>query len=111
MSFIRGGETVTIKRRTEASVNEFGNPVYTTRNIVVRDVLIGIGTTSETIDQARDAVDATVTLYMPSDTVIEEGDRFIVRGSEWIKDGTAQVWVSPFPMEAGVVVPLRRRIG
>lgn len=111
MSFIRGGETITIKRRSETSLDDHGNPSYSFTTITVKDALIAIGGTSEPVNPERDAVDATLTLYMPFGTVIQEGDRFIVRGTEWIKDGTAMTWVSPFPMETGVVVQVRRRNG
>lgn len=112
MGFIRGGETIQIKRRTATGVNEVGLPTYTEQVITVRDVLIAIGTTSEQVDPARDAQDATVTLYFPNGTVIDANDVFIVRGSRWVKDGEAMEWVSPFPAtEAGVVVPIRRRRG
>lgn len=112
MTFIRGGETITIKRRSEAAVDDYGNPTYTTANVVVKDALIAVGGTSEPIDPARDAVDASLTIYLPQGTVIEEGDVFVIRGSQWVKDGSAQEWVSPFPAtEAGVVVPVRKRRG
>lgn len=111
MGFIRGGETITIKRRSEASTDEHGNPTYSFASITIRDALIGIGGTSEPIDPQRDAVDATLTLYLPEGTQIRQGDRFMIRGTEWVKDGTAQEWTSPFPMEVGVVVPVRRRVG
>lgn len=111
MSFIRGGETITIKRRSEQSLDDHGNPTYSSRNITIRDALIAIGGTSEPINPERDAIDATLTLYMPPGTKIEDGDRFIVRGTEWIKDGSAIEWVSPFPMETGVIVQVRKRRG
>lgn len=111
MSFIRGGETITIKRRSETSTDAHGNPTHSFTQITIRDALIGIGGTSEPIDPQRDAIDATLTLYLPQGTTILPGDRFIIRGTEWLKDGSAQEWVSPFPMETGVVVPVRRRVG
>lgn len=111
MSFIRGGETITIKRRSATSTDEHGNPVHSFTTVTVRDALIAIGGTSEPVDPARDAIDATLTLYLPQGTQILSGDRFTIRGTEWVKDGFAQEWVSPFPMEVGVVVPVRRRVG
>jgi hypothetical protein len=112
MSFIRGGETILIKRRQALSVDAYGNPTYTISTITVKDALIGIGSTDEPVDPARDAVDAKVTLYLPTGTDVQDGDVFVVRSSEWLKDGSAESWVSPFPgMETGVVVPLRRRRG
>lgn len=112
MSFIRGGETITIRRRSAASTDAYGNPTYTTTTITVKDALIAIEGSSEPIDAERDAVDAKVTAYLPNGTQVQDGDVFIIRGSQWQKDGNAGEWVSPFVgMETGVVVPLRRRRG
>lgn len=113
MSFIRGQETIQIKRRTQNAVDEWGNASYSTTTITVKNVAIAIGTTSDDVDPARDAVDATVTLYLPNGTQVLDGDTFIVRGSAWQRAGEAENWVSPFGIgfETGVVVPLRRRRG
>lgn len=112
MSFIRGGETITIRRRSAVAVDDFGNNTYSTVTITIKDALIGVGGTSEPVDPARDAVDATVTAYLPNGTQIQDGDVFFIRGSQWVKDGSAQVWVTPFTgLDTGVVVPLRRRRG
>lgn len=112
MSFIRGGETITIKRRSATASDEYGNPSYSTTTIVVKDALIAVGGTSEPIDPARDAEDASLTIYLPNGTQVEPGDVFIIRGSSWVKDGAAVEWVSPFlASEAGVVVPVRKRRG
>jgi hypothetical protein len=113
MSFIRGGETITIQRRTAGAVDEFGNKTYTTTNITVRDVLIGVGTTDEPVDAIRRAVDASLTLYLPAGTQILDGDVFVIRNSLWVKDGRAGEFSNPFggSFEGGIVVPLRRRDG
>lgn len=112
MSFIRGGETITIRRRSAAAVDEYGNATYSTTTITVKDALIGIGGTSEPVDPARDAVDAMVTAYLPNGTQVQDGDVFVIRGSQWVKDGSAEQWTPPFDgLEGGVVVPLRRRRG
>lgn len=111
MDFFRGGETVTIKRRTPNAVDEYGNRTFTTTTIVVRDVFIGFSATGEPIDPTRNPVDAALTLYLPNDTAIQDGDRFLIRGSEWVKDGMAQDWVSPFNFAAGTVVQVRKRNG
>lgn len=112
MGFIRGGERITIQRRSATATDDYGNASYTSPTIVVKDALIGVSGTSEPVDPARDAVDATLTLYLPNGTQVQDGDVFIIRGSQWVKDGSAQEWLSPFPAsEAGVVVPVRKRRG
>jgi len=109
--FYSGGETVTIKRRSEASTDEYGNKTYTTSNILVRNVLVAFGSTDEPIDVERDAIDAKITLYFPKGTAIEDNDKFTIRNSEWVKDGQAQVYIPPFQFSAGVVVHVRQRRG
>ncbi|CAB4152500.1 hypothetical protein UFOVP609_13 [uncultured Caudovirales phage] len=112
MSFIRGGETVLIKRRTAVARDDFGNPTYTIDTITVNEVLVGIGSTDEPINVERDAVDAHLELYMPGTVEIQDGDVFVIRGSEWVKDGAAKNWVSPFiGLETGTLVSVRRRRG
>jgi len=112
MSFIRGGETITIQRRTLASTDDYGNPIYTTATITIKDALIAFGSTDAPIDAERDAQDAKLTIYLPSGNVIEPDDIFIIRSTEWIKDGFAQEWVSPFTsFDSGIAIPARKRIG
>jgi hypothetical protein len=108
---IRGNEPIVIIRRSEDGVDDYGNPTFTTSEILIRDGLFAVGTTNEPIDVERDAVDAAVTLYLPSGTVIEDGDVFEIRGTSWVKDGAAQVWDSPVGLDTGVIVNVRRRVG
>lgn len=111
MSFFRGNETVVIKRRSAASVDAYGNTTHTTTTITVKGCFLGFGGSTEPIDANRDPVDVSLTLYFPNGTRIEEGDRFTVRGTEFVKDGHAQDWENPFGLDAGVVVPVRKRNG
>jgi hypothetical protein len=112
MSFIRGGETVTIRRRSETSVDDFGNPVYSTTTITVKDALVAFGSTDEPVDAERNAIDSKITIYLPNGTTVQDGDIFIIRNTNWVQDGQYQSWVSPFTsFEAGTVVQLRKRIG
>ena len=113
MSFIRGGETIQIKRRSAASEDDYGNTTHSVTTIVVKDALIAFGGSSEPVLTDRDPVDQTITAYLPNGTLVKEGDRFIIRGTEFVKAGSPQNWSSPFgsQFETGVVVPLRRRNG
>lgn len=113
MSFFRGNETVTIKRRQKTGLDDYGNPVWTTTQIVVTGVFLGFQTVSnaEPIDPMRSAVDGQIVLYFPRGTVIEDGDEFIVRNSSWEKDGKSMAWENPFNLPTGVVVPIRKRDG
>jgi hypothetical protein len=112
MSFIRGGETITIRRRSAASTDDYGNPTYTTTTITVKDALVAIGASTEPIDASRDPIDAKLTLYLPNEVAIDDGDVFIIRNTNWVKDGQSEDWVSPFVgLEGGRIVPVRRRSG
>ena len=94
------------------SEDDYGNDVFTTTNITVKGCFLGFsGNTEEIVDPVRDAVDYKVTIYFPRKTVIEDGDVFVVRGSEFVKDGAAKVWENPFNLPSGVVVPIRKRNG
>jgi N-acyl-D-aspartate/D-glutamate deacylase len=112
MSFIRGGETITIKRRSVASTDDYGNPTYTTTTITVKDALVAIGATTEPIEASRDPIDAKLTIYLPNEVAIADGDVFVIRNTSWVKDGQGEEWVSPFVgLEGGRVIPVRRRVG
>lgn len=113
MSFFRGNETVTIRRRVETGTDAYGNATYTTTETQVKYVFLGFQTVSnaEPIDPMRNAVDGQIVLYFPRGTVIEDGDTFIVRNTEWEKDGKSMAWENPFNLPTGVVVPIRKRDG
>lgn len=108
---IQGLEPVTIIRRTAETVDEYGNPTYTTNEIVIDGALFAFGTTAEPLDTARTPIDAKLTLYFPHGTVIEEGDLFRVRDMVWMKDGEASAWPTIDGFNVGVIVQVRKRRG
>lgn len=110
--FIRGGEHVIIKRRTQIGVDEYGNERWETTDIHIRDALIAFGSTDEPVEVDRNPIDNSLTLYLPPETRVESGDVFHIRATDFVKDGIAQEWVSPFDsFPVGVVLKLRRRDG
>lgn len=111
MSFFRGSETVTIKRRSAVATDDWGNKTYTDTIVTVKNCMLGFGGSSEAVEPAREMSDQTLTIYMPNGTKIEPGDRFIIRGTEFIKDGEAQDWQAPFNFNVGVVVNVKKRRG
>ena len=112
MSFIRGGETISIVRRSLAATDDYGNPTYTTSTITIKDALIAFGSTDAPIDAERDAQDAKLTIYLPAGNQIEPDDIFIIRSIEWVKAGIEQEWISPFTsFNSGIAIPVRKRIG
>ena len=108
---IRGDEPIVIIRRSTNGEDDYGNPTYSTSEILIRDGLFALGSTSEPTNVERDAVDATLTLYLPAGTPIQDGDEFEIRNTRWVKDGSAQTWPSPVGLDTGVVVNVRRRVG
>lgn len=108
---LAGDETVNIIRRTAASVDNYGNPTHTTQTIAVARCLVGWGGSDSPQDPARDALDASATLYLPPATTVNDGDVFEIRGSLWEKDGEAQTWATINAFHPGVVVKVRRRRG
>jgi hypothetical protein len=112
MSFIRGGETITIKRRSATSEDDYGNPVYTTTNITIKDALIAVSGTDAPVSAERDAIDAKISVYLPLSANVQDDDVFVIRGSQWVMDGTSQKWVPPFAgLEGGQMIPVRQRRG
>lgn len=110
--FFKGNEPVIIKRREINGTDEYGNETYSTTEILVRDCLMGFGSTDEPVDASRKPIDASVTLYFPNGTVILEEDVFEVREKDFVKDGDPMDWKSPFSgWNLGVVVKVRRRVG
>ena len=110
--FFRGNEPIIIKRQTISGLDAWGNETYTTQEILVRDCLIAFGATDEPVDASRKPVDGSLTLYLPSDTVIQDQDVFEVRETDFVKDGDPENWKSPFESwNLGVVVKVRRRVG
>lgn len=111
MSFFRGSETVIIKRRSAASTDDWGNKTYSSTTITVKGCLLGFSGQSEGIEANREPSDQSLTIYMPNGTKIEPGDRFIIRGTEFVKNGEAQTWQPPFQFNVGVVVNVKKRRG
>ena len=108
---IRGDEPIFIIRRTEDGVDKYGNPTYTTQEILIRDALFAFGATMEPVNVERNPIDAKLTLYLPHGTLIEEGDLFEIRETLWEKDGDPAAYPTIDGFEVGVVVNVRRRRG
>lgn len=111
---IRGSETVVIKRTVDSgTVDKYNMPITTTQSITVRNCLIAVGATNEEVNPTRNPEDVQITVYMPKGTVINDGDIFTIRNTDFVKDGMPAEWISPFSQmsDTGVVVIVRRRHG
>jgi len=110
---LRGSETVTIKRLVDSgTVDKYNMPITSTVNVTVRNCLICFGTTDEPLNVSRNPEDIQLTIYMPKNTVVLDGDIFVIHNTEFVKDGVAQDWINPnYGLEVGVVIGVRRRHG
>lgn len=110
---LQGIETVQIVRKTRSGTNEYGLPSDITETLItVNNVLVGFDSSEEPVIVNEDPVNTSVSLYMPTGTVIQTDDEFIIRGERFVKDSRPMDWQSPFAgFDAGVVVKVRQRIG
>lgn len=109
---IRGDEPIWHYTRSVTGVDAHGNDTYSKTSTLIRDALFAYTGTSEPVEVNRNAVDATLTLYLPEGTVVSDGDEFEIRGSRWVKDGDPEEWPQLWPgFTPPVVVQVRRRRG
>jgi hypothetical protein len=86
-SITRGSETVTILRKVSTNtVNDYGHEVDTIETLLVNNCLVAFGSTSEPVDINRNAADIALTVYMPKNTIIADGDIFVIRDIEYVKN-------------------------
>lgn len=65
------------------------------------------GSSSEPVQDARDAVITKPEVYAPADADVLAGDRLVVRGVAYEVSGRPQEWISPFTGWApGLVIQL-----
>lgn len=110
---IRGSETVIIVRKNETEErDEYGQPITSTENIIIKNCLIAVSSTSETEDENRNPEDIKLRIFLPSEIEIQETDTFIIRNTHFVKDGTPFTWESPFyNIKGGVELYVRKRNG
>jgi hypothetical protein len=111
---IRGSETVIIVRKnTTGDTDEYGIPVVTTENIVIKNCLIALSSSNEEEDENRNPEDIKLKIFLPKGTLILEEDTFIIRNTHFVKDGISFDWgINPFAgFSAGVELFVRKRNG
>lgn len=109
---IVGDEPIYIHRKTYAGDDEYGNPSFTTEQILVRNALLAFGSTNEPVEITREAIDASITLYLPAGTVVEDGDEFEIRETMWVKNGNSHDWQHLWGgFSPGVAIQIRKRKG
>lgn len=109
---IRGDEPIYHYKRTQTGVDAYGNPTFTKSSTLIRDALFAYTGTEEPVEENRNPVDATLTLYLPEGTIVGDGDEFDIRGTRWVKDGEPEEWPQLWSgFVPSVVVHVRRRRG
>lgn len=110
------GETVT-RLRAAAAADRFSGQAtaldWTTPDeLPIEGCAFDPGTSSEPLEQARDAVLTKPTVYAPADADVLATDRLVVRGRTWQVDGDPADYRSPFDgWTPGLVVHLKAMEG
>lgn len=100
-------ESITLTRRSSSGTDSYGQPIYVDTTIEL------MGMVSARIQGTNYAPDEIIvadglTIYLPPGTVVEDSDRFTVRGKSYAVDGQAFNWVSGLSgWNPGVVVNLQ----
>lgn len=84
-------ELLTQIRLSSSATDSHGLPIWTETEIQLQGIVAA--RTSNTVTEA-DAITISqgLTLYLPSGTDVQDGDKFIVRGKRYIIDGEAFDW-------------------
>jgi len=101
-------ESITQIRLSSSATDSHGLPVWVETEIALQGIVAA--RTSSLVTEA-DALTITqgLTLYLPTGTEVEDGDRFLVRGKRYVIDGEAFDWRDGLgSWNPGVVVNLTR---
>lgn len=84
-------ELLTQIRLSSSATDSHGLPIWVETEIELQGIVAA--RTSNTVTEA-DAITITqgLTLYLPSGTDVQDGDRFLVRGKRYVIDGEAFDW-------------------
>jgi hypothetical protein len=101
-------EEITRLRRSSASTDSFGEPVYTTVSTIVMG-MVSARVSSTNFDPAQVTVSDGLTVYFATGFDIEDDDKFTVRGKTYELDGEAFDWRAGLgSWTPGTVVNLQR---
>jgi hypothetical protein len=101
-------EDITQIRVSSTSVDEYGQPVYDEEEIPLKAIVSARTGTTNFDPDAITIIDG-LTLYLPPGTVIEDNDKFVVRGRRYEINGEAFDWRSGLgSWNPGVVVNLQK---
>lgn len=103
-------ELVQIIRRSSVSVDEYGEPVFTTTEIDVQAIVANRTAMGTTLFEAGEiSLVQGLRLFLPAGTDVQDDDRFRVRGKVYEMDGDAFDWRDGLgSWNPGVVVDLQK---
>jgi len=103
-------ELVQIIRRSSVSVDEYGEPVFITTEIDVQALVANRTAMGTTLFEAAEiTITQGLRLFLPSGTVVQDDDKFRVRGRLYEMDGEAFDWRDGLgSWNPGVVVDLQK---
>jgi hypothetical protein len=107
------GEPVTRRRRAQSGTDRYGNPTYTTTDVVLEErAAFDPGGTREPVEVGREPVVTTPKLYFTERPDLVSSDVVLVRGQAFTVQGDPADWRDPWGSAVGgLVVELQRAGG
>jgi hypothetical protein len=104
------GEQVTRRRRTQSGTDRYGNPVYTTTDVVLEQgAAFDPGGSREPVEVGRTQVVTTPKAYFTERPDVRADDLLLIRGDWFTVQGDPADWRDPFGSQVGgLVVELSR---
>lgn len=101
-------EDITQIRLSSTSVDEYGQPVFVETATTIK-AIVSARVSGTNFDPDQIVLVTGLTVYLASGTVVEDDDKFIVRGKRYEVDGEAFDWRSGLgSWTPGVVVNLQK---
>jgi hypothetical protein len=101
-------ESVHLIRRNSVSVDEYGEPVFTTTEVELQ-ALVANRTSATLFEAAEISLVQGLRLFLPAGTEVLDDDKFRVRGKTYEQDGEAFDWRDGLgSWNPGVVVDLQK---
>ena len=103
-------ESVHLIRRSSASVDEYGEPVFTTTEVELQALVANRTAMGTTVFEAAEiSIMQGLRLFLPAGTEVLDDDKFRVRGKTYEQDGEAFDWRDGLgSWNPGVVVDLQK---
>lgn len=103
-------ESITQIKRSSSSVDSYGEPIIVETETTV-SAIVSARVTGSNFNPDEIVVTEGLTVYLPSGTVVDDDDKFVVRGRNYEVDGEAFEWKAGLgSWSPGVVVDLQRQV-